>query len=192
MLLARRGSLNGTTADPRAGTLTSEVPSLPRDATARTATLSAIWIESRFSTRPPATLMRTAETPRRYTSTTFGEARHRHRLRRRMPPGVSPRSGERASQHHGIATKQQRLGDAAVSPDATIGDERYALVDTWAACTNASTWGTPKLVVSRVVQPPPALRRLHGIDAAFDRVRPRHRPRDAVRSSNSAKRAAES
>ena len=46
-----------------------------------------------------------------------------------MSPGVSCGAGEGAAEHHRVAAEEQRLRDAAVAPDAAVGDERHALAD---------------------------------------------------------------
>ena len=48
-------------------------------------------------------------------------------------PGRLLGAGERAAEHHRVAAEQQRLRDAAVAPDAAVGDERHAPVDFAAA-----------------------------------------------------------
>ena len=56
-------------------------------------------------------------------------------------------AGERAAEHDRVAAEEERLRDAAVAPDAAIGDERHAAVDSRRQRTSASTWGMPKFVV---------------------------------------------
>ena len=75
-----------------------------------------------------------------------------HRLARRLE-----RAGEGVAQHDGIAAEQQRLDERAVAPHAAVGDERHGRPSASAMrhSTSACTWGTPKLVFRRVVQPPP-------------------------------------
>ena len=136
-------------AEPRAGTLIS-MPSAP---IASSSTLVGI-----LDVEPIADRLE-----RRHAAQHL--ERHLHRLLRlgqqhRLVHDLAGRflgAGERAAEHRAVAAEEQRLGERAVALDAAVGDDRRRRISPTASrhSTSACTCGTPKLVVMRVVQPPP-------------------------------------
>ena len=134
--------------EPRAGTLIS-MPSAPSASTSTTESSST----SRRSTIAWIDAM-----PRNTLNGTFTDLlrlgqHHRflHGVARRLR-----RAGEHAAEHDRVAAEQQRLDDRAVALDAAVGDERHAAAGRRRGTRRApATCGTPKFVLSRVVQPPP-------------------------------------